>query len=164
MTDKTSQPKGYEVTASNQTIPVASPALLLAEVLEKLTALEEKDMQREEKLATLEEENRQLRAEVESLREENALERAYDRQRISKLEAPAPALREETAAAHLDRLFSEMKRLRMRQTTTKDAARLLGVSKPLMKKIKPHLADDSRFVVLRDPHHKQRHLIRLAGM
>jgi vacuolar-type H+-ATPase subunit I/STV1 len=165
-------------------IAFASPQLLLSEILEKLTALEERETAREEKLAALEEENRALREEIASLREDSALERAHDRkritdleklaeteardaalarQRISKLEAPAPTLREETAAAHLDSLFSEMKRLRMRQTTTKDAARLLGVSKPLIDKIKPYLAADPRFVILRDPHHKQRHLIRLAG-
>jgi predicted GNAT family acetyltransferase len=150
--------EGYQFFAS------PSDRALLAEVLARLTALEERDRLREEENATLKEENRQLRAEVESLREENALERAYDRQRISKLEAPAPVLREETAAAHLDRLSSEMRRLNIKQTTVKDAARLLGVSKPLMKKLKPYLAADSRFVVMKDPHHKQRHLIRLTGM
>jgi len=150
---------------------------LLVEILSQLAAVKEE-------IAALREENRALRGEIASLREDSALERAHDRkriadledlvereahdaalarQRISKLETPAPALREETAAAHLDRLFSEMKRLRIRQTTTKDAARLLGVSKPLAKKLKPYLAADSRFVILRDPHHKQRHLIRLAG-
>jgi len=172
-------PTGYEVSGiraeeiadEHNTVPVvASQGLLLSQILDRLEALEE--------------ENRQLKAEVASLREDSALERAHDRkriadledlvereahdaalarQRISKLETPAPALREETAAAHLDRLFSEMKRLRIRQTTTKDAARLLGVSKPLIDKLKPYLATDPRFLILRDPHHKQRHLIRLAG-
>jgi len=115
-----------------------------------------------EELATLREENRQLRAELDGQREENARERAYDRQRISRLEKPAPALREETAAAHLDRLFLAMRSQGVKQTTTKGAARLLGVSKPLIDKIKPYLATDPRFVILRDPSHKQRHLIRLA--
>ncbi|HOO54764.1 MAG TPA: hypothetical protein PLX30_11085 [Methanothrix sp.] len=155
MTDRTSQPKEYEVTDGNQIVPVASPALLLSQVLEKLTALEERDRLREEELTALREENRQLREEV-------ALERAYDRQRLARLEAPAPALREETAAAHLDHLFSEMRRLSIRQVTTTDAARLLGISKRQMKDVKPYLAEDSRFVVMKDPHHKQRHLIRLV--
>lgn len=127
-----------------------SPALrsLLVEVLERQAALEER-------VAALEEENRQLREEV-------ALERAHDRQRISKLEAPAPALREKTAEDHVNRLFSEMQRQRIKQTTTRDAARLLGVSKQQISILKPYLADDSRFVLLKDPHHKQRHLIRLV--
>ena len=115
-----------------------------------------------EELATLREENRQLRAELDGQREENARERAYDRQRISRLEAPAPALREETAEDHIDRLFLAMRSQGVKQTTTKGAARLLGVSKPLIDKIKPYLATDPRFVILRDPSHKQRHLIRLA--
>ena len=135
-----------------------SPALrsLLSEVLGRLAAVEE--------------ENRQLRDEVEALRRDHddhretvGREIASDRRRITALETPAPALSQKTARDHLDRLFSEMRRLSIRQTTTKDAARLLGVSKPLVKKLKPYLAKDSRFVILRDPRHKQRHLIRLAG-
>jgi hypothetical protein len=114
-------------------------------------------------LATVEEENRQKDDEITALREEIALERAYDRQRLARLEAPAPTLSQKTAQDHLDKLFSEMKRLSIRQTTTKDAARLLGVSKPLIDKIKPYLAADYRFVIMRDPRHKQRHLIRLSG-
>ena len=105
-----------------------------------------------------------LREELAALREEVALERARDRRRISTLEAPTPALRKETAKDHIDRLFLEMRRLQIKQTTVKDAARLLGVSKPLMEKIKPYLADDFRFVIVKDPHHKQRHLIRLVGV
>lgn len=122
------------------------------------------------RLAAVEEENRQLRQEVEALRRDHADHRetvgreiASDRRRITALETPALALSQKTAGDHLDKLFSEMRRLSIRQTTTKDAARLLGVSKPLVKKLKPYLAKDSRFVILRDPRHKQRHLIRLAG-
>ena len=135
-----------------------SPALrsLLSEVLGRLAAVEE--------------ENRQLRQVVEALRRDHddhretvGREIASDRRRITALETPAPALSQKTAGDHLDKLFSEMRSLSIRQTTTKDAARLLGVSKPLVKKLKPYLATDSRFVILRDPRHKQRHLIRLAG-
>ena len=164
-------------------IAFASPQLLLSEILEKLTALEERETAREEKLATLREENRQLKAEVASLREDSALERAHDRkrisdleklaeteardaalarQRISKLEAPTSALREETAAAHLDFLASEMRRLGHKQVTTKDAARLLGVTKRHINRLEPLLAADHRFQIVQDPRHKQRHLIRLV--
>ncbi len=122
------------------------------------------------RLAAVEEENRQLRQVVEALRRDHddhretvGREIASDRRRITALETPALALSQKTAGDHLDKLFSEMRRLSIRQTTTKDAARLLGVSKPLVKKLKPYLAKDSRFVILRDPRHKQRHLIRLAG-
>lgn len=149
MTDKSSQSKVHEVTDSDLSLPVASPQYLLSQVLDRL--------------ARLEEENRALKEEVATLREENALERAYDRQRLARLETPAPALREETAEDHINRLFLAMRSQGVRQTTTKGAARLLGVSKPLIDKIKPYLATDPRFVILRDPSHKQRHLIRLAG-
>ena len=122
------------------------------------------------RLAAVEEENRQLRQEVVALRRDHADHRetvgreiASDRRRITALETPAPALREKTAEDHVNRLFSEMRRLNIRQTTAKDAARLLGVSKPLIDKLKPYLATDPRFLILRDHHHKQRHLIRLAG-
>jgi len=148
MSVRSSKPKEYEVTDRDQIVPVASPQYLLSEILERLVAVEE--------------ENRQLRARLEELEDFTARERALDRQRIQKLEDPAPALREETASAHLDRLFSEMRRLSIRQVTTKDAAHLLGISKRQMKDVKPYLADDSRFVVMKDPHHKQRHLIRLV--
>ena len=142
---------------------------LLAEVLQQLQRQEDEihrlqciSQQRQRDIRRQEDEIHKLKEELATFREEVALERAYDRQRISKLEAPAPALREETAAAHLDRLFSEMRRLSIRQVTTKDAARLLGMSKRQMKDVKSYLAEDSRFVVVKDPHHKQRHLIRLV--
>jgi len=142
--------EGYQFFAS------PSDRAFLSEVLDRLAAVEE--------------ENRQLRQLVEALprdhddhRETVGREIASDRRRITALETPALALSQKTAGDHLDKLFSEMRRLSIRQTTTKDAARLLGVSKPLVKKLKPYLAKDSRFVILRDPRHKQRHLIRLAG-
>ena len=121
------------------------------------------------RLAAVEEENRQLRQEVEALRRDHADHRetvgreiASDRRRITALETPAPALREETAKDHIDRLFSEMRRLKMRYVTIKDAARLLEISKPHMHKLKPYLADDSRFAIIKDPHHRQRHLIGIV--
>lgn len=117
---------------------------------------------RDRSIQRQDEEIKKLRTELDALREETALERAYDRQRIKKLEEPAPALSQKTAADHLDRLFSEMHRLKILQVTVKDAARLLEISKRQMKDVKPYLADDSRFVVMKDPHHRQRHLIRIV--
>ncbi len=139
---------------------------LLAEVLQQqedeIHRLQCISQQRQRDIQRQEEEIHKLRVELDTFREEAALERAYDRQRISKLEAPAPALSQKTASDHLDRLFSEMKRLRMRQTTTKDAARLLGVTKRHINRLEPLLDDDHRFQVIKDPRHKQRHLIRLV--
>jgi TolA-binding protein len=173
MSDTNSHSQEYEVSGPDvaavepDEIPVipavASPGLLLRQILDRLTAVEEE-------VAELREENRQkdqriaeLEARLEDHESFDGRERATDRQRITALETRAPALREETAKDHLDKLFSEMRRLNIRQTTTKDAARLLGVSKPLIDKIIPHLAAAPRCLILRDPRHKQRHLIRLAG-
>jgi hypothetical protein len=148
MSVRSSKPKEYEVTDRDQIVPVASPQYLLSEILERLVAVEE--------------ENRQLTARLEELEDFTARERALDRQRIQKLEDPAPALREETASQHLNTLFLEMRRLNLRQVRTKDAARILGLSVPQMKNVKPHIGDDPRFVIVKDPSHKQRHLIRLV--
>jgi len=142
--------EGYQFFAS------PSDRALMSEILARLAAVEEENRQIKTALSEKDDE-------IAALREEIALERAYDRRRIARLEEPAPALSQKAARDHLDRLFSEMRRLSIRQTSTKDAAHLLGVSKPLVKKLKPYLATDSRFVILRDPRHKQRHLIRLAG-
>jgi len=159
MSDNNGSHHGYE---DSHILPVASPQYLLGQVLDRLAALEEREKAREEELIALREETARQKEEIVALREEVALERAYDRQRISKLEAPAPVLSQKTGEAHLNRLFSEMKRLRMRQTTTRDAARLMGISKDQAKKLKPYLAADFRFTLLKDPHHKQRYLIILV--
>jgi hypothetical protein len=141
--------EGYQFFAS------PSDRALLSEVLDRLAAVEEENRQIKTALEERDDE-------IAALREEIALERAYDRQRLARLETPAPPLREETASAHLDRLFSEMRRLKMRYTTIKDAARLLDISKPHMHKLKPYLAEDSRFAIIKDPHHGQRQLIGIV--
>ena len=139
-----------------------STRALLVEILSQLTTVKEE-------VAELRDENRQkdqrideLEARLEAHESFDGRERATDRQRITALETPAPALREETAKDHVDRLFSEMRRLKMRYVTIKDAARLLEISKPHMHKLKPYLATDPRFLILRDPHHRQRHLIGIV--
>jgi len=139
-----------------------STRTLLVEILSQLTTVKEE-------VAELRDENRQkdqriaeLEARLEAHESFDGRERATDRQRITALETPAPALREETAKDHIDRLFSEMRRLKMRYVTIKDAARLLEISKPHMHKLKPYLADDSRFAIIKDPHHRQRHLIGIV--
>ncbi len=137
-----------------------STRALLVDILSQLAAVKEE-------VAELREENRQLREEIKPIREdarvgELRMDALSRRLGVVADQIEAPALREETARDHVNRLFSEMKRLSIRQTTTKDAARLMGISKDQAKKLKPYLADDSRFMILRDPRHKQRHLIRLV--
>jgi len=69
------------------------------------------------RLANLEEENRQLRAELDAQREEDALERAYDRQRLARLEnhntPPASSPQEGTKTA--DRIEEMIGILKRRQ-------------------------------------------------
>lgn len=162
MSSKDSHSQEYEVTDHDQIVPVASQGLLISQILERLEALEGT-------VAELRDENRQkdqriadLEARLEDHESFDGRERATDRQRITALETPAPALREETAKDHVDRLFSEMRRLKMRYVTIKDAARLLGVTKRHINRLEPLLDDDHRFQVIKDPRHKQRHLIRLV--
>lgn len=138
-------------------IPFVDPSTraLLSEVLDRLDAVEEENRQIKTALSEKDDE-------IAALREEIALERAYDRRRIARLEEPAPALSQKAARDHLDRLFSEMRRLRMRQTTVRDAARFIGISKPHMQKLKPYLAADMRFTLLKDPNRPNRYLIRIV--
>lgn len=149
---------------------------LFVDLITRLAAIEERDREREEKLAAVEEE-------VSALREDNArkderiaeLERELfnhslhghpdmrlDIAALQSQKKPAPALRQSTAEEHVDRLFSEMRRLRMRQTTVRDAARFIGISKPHMQKLKPYLAADMRFTLLKDPNRPNRYLIRIV--
>jgi hypothetical protein len=55
-----------------------------------------------------------------------------------------------------------MRRLGHKQVTTKDAARLIGVGKRHVNRLEPLLAADHRFQIIKDPNHKQRHLIRFV--
>ena len=110
-------------------------------------------------IASQAEEIRQLREELGTLREEVALERAYDRQRISRLEKTRA---KPTDSTHVEDLRQTMISLNIRQVSLKDAARLLELSKSRMDQLKPAIAADSRFQIVKDPRHKQRHLIRLV--
>ena len=83
-------------------------------------------------------------------------------ERIIALEKPAPALCNETALDHVNRLFSEMCRLRIVEIRYKDASRFLGRSKKHVQKLKPYIEADPRFEILPDPSHSQRLLIRLS--
>ncbi|MCP1393517.1 MAG: hypothetical protein J5I35_12325 [Methanothrix harundinacea] len=97
MSSKDSHSQEYEVTDRDQIVPVASQGLLISQILDRLTAVEEE-------VAELRDENRQkdqriaeLEARLDAHESFDGRERATDRQRITALETPAPALREETA-------------------------------------------------------------------
>jgi hypothetical protein len=112
-------------------------------------------------IASQAEEIRQLREELATLREEVALERAYDRQRLSKLENRNKTVTSDTGAAYADKLHKLMLQSGTRQISVSNAAKLLGVSRMHAHRLKPLIASDPRFAIVKDPKHKQRHLIRI---
>lgn len=103
-----------------------------------------------------------LREELGTLREEAARERAYDRQRLSKLENRNKTVTSDTGAAYADKLHKLMLQSGTRQISVSNAAKLLGVSRMHAHRLKPLIASDSRFAIVKDPKHKQRHLIRIT--
>jgi len=152
-------------------IPFVDPSTraLLVDILSQLAAVKEEVSSLKDEVAELREEGRQKDERIAALEARLSEHEDFDasnmveaRQRLAALETPAPALSQKTAEVHLNALFSEMKRLNLRQTTTKDGARLMGISKDQAKKLKPYLVADMRFTLLKDPHHKQRYLIRLV--
>lgn len=102
-----------------------------------------------------------LREELSTLREEAARERAYDRQRLSKLENRNKTVTSDTGAAYADKLHKLMLQSGTRQISVSNAAKLLGVSRMHAHRLKPLIASDPRFAIVKDPKHKQRHLIRI---
>lgn len=108
------------------------------------------------------EEIQALREELSTLREEAALERAYDRQRLSKLENRNKTVTSDTGAAYADKLHKLMLQSGTRQISVSNAAKLLGVSRMHAHRLKPLIASDPRFAIVKDPKHKQRHLIRIT--
>jgi hypothetical protein len=112
-------------------------------------------------IASQAEEIRQLREELATLREEVALERAYDRQRLSKLENRNKTVTSDTGTAYADKLHKLMLQSGTRQISVSNAAKLLGVSRMHAHRLKPLIASDPRFAIVKDPKHKQRHLIRI---
>ncbi len=102
-----------------------------------------------------------LREELGTLREEAARERAYDRQRLSKLENRNKTVTSDTGAAYADKLHKLMLQSGTRQISVSNASKLLGVSRMHAHRLKPLIASDPRFAIVKDPKHKQRHLIRI---
>ena len=100
-------------------------------------------------------------AELEKQNEDQARDAALMKQRLTKLESPAPVISSGTSKDHITTLLAEMKRLNLRQVRMKDIMRLLGLSLSQAKRLKPAIVQDSRFVLVQDPQHKQRHLFRL---
>ncbi len=144
----------HEVTDRDQFVPVASPQLLLSHVLERLDVLEERDRLREERVAALEAENRALKEELATVREEVSLERAHDRQRITRLEIPTSALLPPPqtgtkTAARIEELKARLKRRRGRAAFS-ELREEMGLSKTQFSKLISHL-DKRIFDIQRHP-------------
>jgi len=112
-------------------------------------------------IAQQSEEIRALKEELCGLREAVAHERAYDRQRISKLENRNKTVTSATGTAYIDKLHKLMLQSGIRHISITNAAKLLSISRMHAHRLKPSLLADSRFAIVKDPHHKQRHLIRM---
>ena len=141
----------------------------VAPVLEENQALRDKVSRQDDEIATLRErlgEVDEIEAEIADLRAETARERAFDRKRIATLEAeeckPKTVTSSPKASPHIEKLFDLMLQSGLRQVSVSNAAKMLGISRMHMHRLKATLGGDRRFVVVQDPHHRQRHLIRLV--
>jgi len=141
-----------------------STRALLVEILSQLTTVKEE-------VAELRDENRQkdqriaeLEARLEAHESFDGRERATDRQRIAALEAPAPALRERTAAV-TEEHQNHVKALLLREPThrlkIKDIAPRLGVTRQQAWNIVKGMERRRVVNIINDPHHRQRKLVEL---
>lgn len=108
--------------------------------------------------AALKNEISELRKALEDLNDSLLIEIARDRQRITALERPVFG---PNARARIDELHGLMRKHRLQQITFSEAAKLLDITRQRANQLKPLIEDDDRFVLVKDPHHDQRILIRL---
>jgi len=113
-------------------------------------------------VALQEEREGRLRAvqDLEELNDLRALEIGQDRRRIAVLEMPKDTPPTTKTLDHLDTLDREMRGSRIRQLSFAAAARILGLSHTRIQQLRPLISEDRRFTIVKDPHHKQRLLIR----
>ena len=68
----------------------------------------------------------------------------------------------ESASEHLDQLFEDMEILGRKQVSFLEASKILNIGKPRMKQLKPIIALDGRFIIVKSRSHKQKEMIRLS--
>ena len=170
---------GINDFASNvTTVPPQLRALIAQEVarqnaslLEEIQQLKAESAAKDERITDKDKRIAELEAQqnerIDTFWEEVTRERAFDRQRITKLEEDGKTRTQtrtsaSSAAIHIDNLFEVMRRSNIRQVSARDAGRILGITARHVRRLKPHIAADKRFQIVQDPHHKQRHLIRLV--
>ncbi|VVB63978.1 Uncharacterised protein [uncultured archaeon] len=66
-----------------------------------------------------------------------------------------------SASVHLDKLFEDMEILGRKQVSFLEASKILNIGKSRMKQLKPNIALDGRFIIVKSRSHKQKELIRL---
>ena len=146
------------------------PAVVLDEVLQRISDLESTVKDLKEELGIQKADNCKLRAEVRNLQtqldelaENTALERAHDRRRITALEEPAQPEPTKKTSDHIDNLAGLMKHHRLKQVSFSQASKLLGISRVRIQQMKPLIERSEHLIITRDPYHKQRQLIRLRN-
>ena len=142
----------------------------ISEIFQRLDELESDNQRLREELATLKVDNCGLRSEVHNLQtqldelsETTGLERARDRQRITRLEEPQQPEPTKKTSGHIDNLATLMKHHRLKQVSFSQAAKLLGISRVRIQQMKPLIERSEHLIITRDPYHKQRQLIRLRN-
>ena len=64
-----------------------------------------------------------------------------------------------SASKHLDQLFADMEIIGRKQVSFLEASKVIGKSR--MKQLKPNIAHDGRFIIVKSRSHKQKEMIRL---
>jgi hypothetical protein len=67
-----------------------------------------------------------------------------------------------SASKHLDQLFADMEILGRKQVSFLEASKILNIGKSRMKQLKPNIAHDERFIIVKSRSHKQKVMIRLS--
>jgi septal ring factor EnvC (AmiA/AmiB activator) len=119
-------------------------------LLDRIKALEATIASQDEKIAFLEDTQSQETSRL-------ALDIAFDRQRLAKLEHP----HESHNSKVVDELYKDMKAIDRKQCDFATAARMVKRSKRRMIQLKTTIALDQRFILVPSENHSQKILIRL---
>ena len=66
-----------------------------------------------------------------------------------------------SASKHIDQLFADMELIGRKQVSFLEASKILNLGKSRMKQLKPNIAHDERFIIVKSRSHKQKEMIRL---
>lgn len=155
MTDRTSHSKVHEVTDENQFALVASPQLLLTEVLERLAALEEENQQlraeaarQDGEIAALKEDLRGFGVWTAPQKVEDLWEWVEDLEKATTTTATPPTGQKTTA--RIEELKAKLKMRRGGRAPFEELRMEMGLSKSQFSKLTGHL-DKRIFDIQRHP-------------